>query len=196
MLTDPHFMAPISSPDLLPKLPAAAALEWLQAGRPVRGYHIVGTLALCEYQYIDYPVEIANCWVDELSGPAMSYRQPVRLLNSRFGRCEFLFAYFLQGLTMADCTFDHYLDFHAGGHNKPGFQVLLQNNIFNGFVNFFDCWYEAEVQVEGNDFRQGSNLLGSPQGYPVEFDVSPIIQNNTGDLTRNDEGEAAEPTLQ
>lgn len=185
-------MAPVSTPDLLPKLPAAAALEWLQAGRPVRGYHIVGKLEFYSDIYIDHPVEIDNCWVEELTGTMMQYRQPVRLLNSRFVRCEFLFAYFLQGLTVAGCTFDYYLDFQAGGHNKPGFPVLLQRNVFHGFVNFFDCWYEAEVQVEGNDFRQGSNLLGAPQGYSAEFDVFPIIRNNTGDLTRNDEGDDAE----
>lgn len=186
----------MSSPELLPKLAAAAALEWLRAGRPVCGYHIVGKLEVYNYIHIDYPVEIENCWVEELAGPAMSYRQPVQLLNSHFVRCEFVFAYFLHGLTIEGCTFESYLDFQAGGHNKPGYSIQLLNNTFHGFVNFFDCWYEANVQVEGNDFCQGTNLLGAPQGYPVEFDVPPIILNNTGALARHDEGEDAGAALQ
>ncbi|TGD81414.1 hypothetical protein [Hymenobacter wooponensis] len=179
----------LTSPQQLPKIPAAVALQWIQAKHPVQGYHIVGQLSLLGYLYFDYPVEIENCWVDELVGSTMHYTHAVRLVNSHFTRCEFEFAYFTHGLSIEGCTFDSYLDFQAGGHNQPGCLVQLTDNIFKSFVNFFDCWYRSTVQIERNDFQKGTNLLGAPQGYLVQFDVPPLIQNNTGDLNRNDEGD-------
>ena len=85
--------------------------------------------------------------------------------------------------------FDNYLDFQTGGHNKPGFSVSLLRNTFKEFVNFFDCWYEAEVRIESNDFQGETNLLGTPHNIPVTFNVPPLIQHNIGNLYRSDEAE-------
>ncbi|TGE21868.1 hypothetical protein E5K00_16525 [Hymenobacter aquaticus] len=177
----------MSSPDMLPKISGYEARELLRVGKPLHGYYIVGLLLL-EENDTGYPVTIDHCWIDELTAISISFECPVRLLNSHFVRCQFTFVYFLQGLVIESCLFEQSLDFQAGGHNKPGFPVRLLGNTFNGFVNFFDCWYEADVQVEANTFQAGTNLLGAPATIPVTIDGIVLIQHNTGDLARNDEG--------
>ncbi|RYU84421.1 hypothetical protein [Hymenobacter persicinus] len=82
---------------------------------------------------------------------------------------------------------ESYLDFQAGGHNQPGCPVWLRGNVFQGFVNFFDCWYQAEVTIEDNAFCRDTNLLGAPMDIPVTFECSPLIRNNSGVLDRNTE---------
>jgi hypothetical protein len=90
---------------------------------------------------------------------------------------------------MDNCTFDDYLDFQAGGHNKSGNPVILTNNNFKDFVNFFDCWYENEVTISNNKFHKGTNLLGKPHNIPVTFDKEAIIKDNIGQLDLDNEGE-------
>ncbi len=178
----------IHHPEPLPKISAADALQLLQHGQAVRGYHIVGNLLLWGDIFFNFPVEIHDCWVEELSSFMVQYRHPVRLLNSHFVRCGFREGYFLQGLAITGCTFDGYLDFQSGGHNQPGFKILLAHNVFHGFVNFMDCWYRADVQIEHNAFHGETNLLNFATNYTT-FDVAPLIQQNTGNLYRADEGE-------
>lgn len=179
--------------NLLP-ITAEAALHKLRAGEMLRGYHIRGTINLRELAadetYLAVPVLIEACRLDHLDAMLMQLECPVVLRRVHIGRADFYAAYFLQGLLLEGCEVESYLDFQSGGHNKPGFAVRLLHNTFHGFVNFFDCWYEAGVEVAGNDFRQGTNLLGQPENYPVTFDVPPLIQDNTGRLDHHDEGSA------
>jgi hypothetical protein len=79
------------------------------------------------------------------------------------------------------------LDFQAGGHNKQGNPLVITNNDFKEFVNFFDCWYENEVAIINNKFHKGTNLLGKPFDIPVRFDIQPDIRNNTGQLNLDNE---------
>ncbi|KUG06430.1 hypothetical protein [Solirubrum puertoriconensis] len=179
---------------ILTPIDAKEALHRIQSLQPLRNYHVLGkldlaTLIIDDYRFI-YPVLIENCRVEHLSASGgVSFECAVTLLQTHFIQADFIFAYFLQGLHIEGCTFDTYLDFQAGGHNKPGFPVCLLANEFSGFVNFFDCCYEAEVVVEDNVFRQGTNLLGRPFNIPVTFDVPLRQARNIGDLSRNDEGE-------
>lgn len=178
--------------DDLPILTAEAALHKLRAGETLRGVQVPGTVDLRELladdTYVAVPLQLEHCRLDHLSAVLLQFQRPVVLRHLHIGRLDFTFSYFLQGLTLESCTLDGYLDFQAGGHNQPGYPVRLLDNTFHGFVNFFDCWYQAAVQVEGNDFRQGTNLLGQPEKYPVTFAEPPQIQGNAGRLDHHDEG--------
>ncbi|KAA9338709.1 hypothetical protein F0P96_07765 [Hymenobacter busanensis] len=180
-------------PSLTP-ITADEALQKIQALEPLRGYHVQGALDLANlatdhYTYFSYPLVIEHCRIDEISGSGgFAFEQPVTLRQAHFAKASFIFAYFLKGLDIEGCTFDSYLDFQAGGHNKPGCPVRLVGNAFKGFVNFFDCQYEAEVQIENNDFQEGTNLLGAPFNIPVTFDVPLVQTNNRGKLDHNHEG--------
>ena len=78
-------------------------------------------------------------------------------------------------------------DFQAGGHNKNGNPVIILNNNFKGFVNFFDCWYENEVTICNNNFLKGTNILGKPNNISVTFYKKPIIKDNIGQLDLDNE---------
>lgn len=157
----------------------------------VDGY-IGGEIKIETTENWEKEVVFENCVIEYFSGSVTPFEKPVRLINCHFKKCQFVFAYFLGGLTIDNCVFDDYLDFQAGGHNKVGKLVIITNNQFSGFVNFFDCWYESEVIVRDNNFLSGTNLLGRPFNIPVTFDVAPVIENNQGQLDLDTEGKEVE----
>jgi len=56
-------------------------------------------------------------------------------------------------------------------------------------VNFFDCWFKSGVIVSNNDFKKGTNLLGNKdEVYRVQFDIEPVVENNTGSINLDGEG--------
>jgi hypothetical protein len=137
----------------------------------------------------DKEIVFENCIVEYFSASVTHFDKPVRLINCHFKNCQFVSTYFLGGLTIDNCTFDNYLDFQTGGHNKTGNPVIITNNDFKDFVNFFDCWYENEVIICNNKFHKGTNLFGKPFNIPVTFDKEPIIKDNYGQLDLDNEGE-------
>ncbi len=165
------------------------ATDLLQDGQPLLDLYIDGEIKIETNETWDKEIIIENCIIEYFSGSATQFDKPVKLINSYFKNCQFVFTYFLGGLTIENCTFDNYLDFQAGGHNKTGKPVVITNNYFQDFVNFFDCWYEDEVTISNNNFHHGTNLLGRPHNIPVTFDINPIIENNLGQLNFDNEGE-------
>jgi hypothetical protein len=182
----------ITLPERLPLLLANTALSMLSNGQEIENFHIVGKLDLRELLSDEtscpYPIVLKHCRLDQLTSVLVHYERPVVLWQCHFLSADFTYTYFLQGLRLEECVFEKYLDFQAGGHNQPGFSVLLARNVFRGFVNFFDCWYQAEVQIVFNEFRGETNLLNYAKNYTT-FEVPPIIQSNTGNQYRSDESE-------
>lgn len=168
------------------------ATDLLKDGRPLTGVYVDGELKIETNETWDKEVVFENCIVEYFSGSVTQFDKPVRLINCHFKKCQFVFTYFLGGLTIDNCTFENYLDFQAGGHNKTGNPVILTNNDFKDFVNFFDCWYENEVTISNNKFHKGTNLLGKPHNIPVTFDKEAIIKDNIGQLDLDNEGEKSE----
>ena len=168
------------------------ATDLLTEGQPLSDAYVGGELKIETSENWDKEVVIENCVIEYFSGSATQFEKPVRLINCQFKKCQFVFTYFLGGLTIENCTFDTYLDFQAGGHNKLGCQVKITNNDFKDFVNFFDCCYENEVTICNNRFDKGTNLFGKPNNIPVTFDVEPTIKDNAGRLDFDNEGERNE----
>jgi len=164
------------------------ATDLLKEGRPLTGIYVDGELKIETSDTWGKEVVFENCIVEYFSGSVTQFDKPVRLINSHFKKCQFVFTYFLGGLTIDNCTFDNYLDFQAGGHNKTGNPIIITNNNFKDFVNFFDCWYENEVTICNNKFHKGTNLLGKLHNIPVTFDIEPIIKDNIGQIDLNNEG--------
>lgn len=166
---------------------AARATDLLQNGAPILDSYVSGELKIETNETWDKAVIFENCILENFSGAVTQFKQPVRLINCHFKKCQFVFTYFLGGLIIDKCLFDSYLDFQAGGHNKAGKPVIITSNYFAGFVNFFDCWYENEVIITENHFQKGTNLLGKPNNIPVSFDVKPTIHGNLGKLESDQE---------
>jgi hypothetical protein len=156
--------------------------------QPLVDCYVSGEVRIETHEGWEKEVVLEDCILEYFSGSATQFEKPVRLLNCHFKQCQFIFSYFLGGLTIENCTFENYLDFQAGGHNKNGKPVIITGNQFLGFVNFFDCWYEDEIIIRNNNFQKGTNLLGKPFNIPVTFDVLPIIEENEGQLNLDTEG--------
>jgi hypothetical protein len=159
---------------------AREAVQILTNGQPLTTSYVQGKLSLAVGENWGGEVIIDNCIIEDFEGSVTQFEQAVKLTTCHFKNCAFTFAYFLQGLVIERCTFDQYLDFQAGGHNQPGYQVLIQQNTFSGFVNHFDCWYKGQVSVCDNDFQQGTNIASQHQ--LITFEVPPILANNNGPL--------------
>lgn len=166
---------------------AAKAINLLRDGVLLLDSYISGELKIETGETWDKTVILENCVLENFSGAVTQFNQPVRLINCHFKKCQFAFTYFLSGLVIDNCLFDNYLDLQAGGHNKAGKSIIIKNNYFAGFVNFFDCWYESEVIIIENHFQKGTNLLGKPHNIPVSFDVKPTIHGNLGQLDSDQE---------
>lgn len=164
------------------------AMTLLIEGRPLIDLSVEGELKIQTSDTWDKEIILENCVIENFSGSSIQFIKQIKLHNCTFKRCQFIFTYFVGGLLIDNCIFNDYLDFQAGGHNKTGNSVIITNNVFNDFVNFFDCWYENEVTISNNHFQKGTNLLGAPLNIPVAFDKEPIIKDNIGQLDINDEG--------
>jgi hypothetical protein len=181
-------MQPISS---------KTAIDLIIQGKPLINYHISDKLELYNLKdKYDCELIIENCIFDNLISPSIEFKHPVRLIRSCFHKCSFNYAYFIEGLMIDNCVFDSYLDFEAGGHNQKNSTITIKNSTFKGFVNFFDCWYQSKVVITDNDFEKGTNLLGNKdKAYRVQFDVTPIIENNRGSIDLDDEGDKIVNTI-
>ncbi len=168
------------------------ATDFLRDGKHLVDCYIDGEIKIETTENWDKEVVFENCVVEHFSGSVTLFEKPVRFINCLFNKCQFSFTYFLGGLTIKNCKFDDNLDFQAGGHNKVGKPIIIINNHFSGFVNFFDCWYESGVIIKNNCFAQGTNLLGKPYNIPVTFKVALVIGNNQGQLDIDNEGTETE----
>ena len=89
--------------------------------------------------------------------------------------------WFKAGLLFKNNEVKHYVDYQMGGHNE--LPIILDGNIFNSFVNFFDCQFYSQLEVINNNFTKGSNLLGNlEEGFKNTFSEGIILKNNIGNL--------------
>lgn len=165
------------------------ATDLLNDGRPLTNVYVYGDLKIDINENWGKEVVFENCIVENFLAISQQFDKPVKLTNCYFKKCQFTFCYFFGGLIIDNCTFDNYLDFNAGGHNKAGNPVVITNNDFKGFVNFFDCWFENEITISNNKFCKGTNLLGKVYNVPVTFDIEPMIKDNIGQLDLENEGD-------
>ena len=167
------------------------AFDLLSEGKPLTKVFIDGELFLkiATDEVWHHEVIFEDCIIENFSAIGVRFEKQVKFINCNFKKCELSFTYFLGGLTVDKCIFDNYLDFQAGGHNKKGNPIIITNNSFKDFVNFFDCWYEYNVIVTKNIFFKGTNLLGKPHNINVTFDIEPVIQGNIGQVDLDNEGD-------
>jgi hypothetical protein len=158
--------------------------------QPLINCHIQGTLDLHKSSHGHANgLVLDNCYVEELVYPCVRFTKSVKLTKTHIRKSTSHGVYFLDGLLMENCICDAYLDFEAGGHNAPGTSFVLNNSTFHGFVSFLDAWFQGDVTVTNNLFKNGTNLLGN-RGTPLEagFDFEPTIKNNSGRIDDNGDG--------
>jgi hypothetical protein len=129
------------------------------------------------------PITIARCDIDALDACCVQFTKPVMLEDCLIDIGEFFAAYFLAGLTVRACRFKSRAWFQSGGHNRNATVVRFMDTTFESFANFLDGWYEGPFELRRCTFRKGTNLLGNiGQPFQVRFDLSPVLEDNVGDL--------------
>ncbi len=162
------------------KITGDKATELIKNGTPLVGKEVEGKIDLVNIDNWEKVIVIDNCIIDNFEGTITRFQKPICFQKSHFKDCKFLFSYFLEGLLIKDCTFDSYLDFQAGGHNKTGHPIIIENNTFLSFVSFWDCCYNGEVLICNNNFIKGTNIDSKKQ--MITFDIPPTISNNAGEI--------------
>ena len=154
------------------------AMSLLKEGLSLTDSHVQGIIDTKNSHRWVNPVTIDNCIIEDFES-VTCFEKPLEFINSHFIHCSFVFSYFLQGLKICNSTFDKYLDFQSGGHNRIGYPIIIDGNTFSGFVKFFDCWYTGEVSICNNKFNKGTNI--ESKGQLITFDLIPVISNNSGE---------------
>ena len=162
-------------------LTAKEARKILESAIPLINSVVEGVLELDAGEQWSKPVIIENCTIESLTCIMVQFQKHVKIKNCHLKNASFNFSYFVGGLTIENCEFDEYLDFEAGGHNSVGNNIIIRNSQFNGFVNFFDCWFTGEIAICNNTFRRGTNILSKNQ--LVSFDIPLYLDNNVGDIS-------------
>ena len=89
--------------------------------------------------------------------------------------------WFRKGLLFKNNNVLNYIDYQMGGHNKKPIKFI--GNVFNEFVNFFDCQFDSFIELDNNIFTKGTNLLGNKdEGFKNTFTNEIILLNNIGNL--------------
>lgn len=98
-----------------------------------------------------------NCTINALNLNNYMLEQNITLKNCTIVNLNCSTTYFFGGFLMDNCTIKRNALFDCGGHNDNPF--IIKNSIFEGFADFFDVYYKAEVQITNNYFKEGTNLL-------------------------------------
>ncbi|MDP4216253.1 MAG: hypothetical protein Q8927_08625 [Bacteroidota bacterium] len=175
--------------DAFQRISSAQAMDLILQGQPLRNFYVEGNVDLHENEKkLNHRLFIEQCTIENLIGLSVEFKHSVTLVASSIRKCSFNYAYFFDGLTIDNCSFNSYVDFEAGGHNNR--PILIKNSTFSEFVNFFDCWFHGEVIVVNNHFPKGTNLMGNLTDMGgVEFVVPPVIENNTGSIDLDGDGD-------
>ena len=125
-------------------------------------------------------ITIKNCIIGNIF-LGYIFKKEVILEHSLIRSLEAVGGWFEGGLTLTNCIVRDKIRFEASGHNKQS--VIIENNVFHCFVDFFDAHYEESFIFRNNILLSGSNLLGN-KGLVVQtlFSKEVTIENNIGDL--------------
>lgn len=118
------------------------------------------------------------CNIDNLGLNCMDFFEEVIIRNCTINSVGFHGSYFFKGVTIIECVFNDVFYFDCGGHNESPHAVRLIDNIFHGYVDFFDAWFMGPVEIRNCKFKAGSNLLCDM----LAFEIKPIIEHNEGNL--------------
>ena len=126
-------------------------------------------------------LSIRQSIIDILELPATIFHSEIIIHACIIKEIKLPYCWFKNGLEFTNNTILQEATFEAGGHNKKTF--IMKENIFHGFLNFFDCQFEDTVHFSNNILLEGCNLLWNKgEGYETIFDNGIIQDGNIGRL--------------
>lgn len=133
----------------------------------------------------DKPIFLYDLIIENLDFGFLEFNCSVVIENCIIDMLTIHSCWFHEGLILRNNIIKKNIDYQMGGHNnKP---IIISNNIFCGFFNFFDCHFNDVVEVSNNIFFDGTNLLGNlDSGFGNLFEKGNSIKGNIGDLAMNE----------
>ncbi|PQJ76757.1 hypothetical protein [Polaribacter glomeratus] len=141
-----------------------------------------------------YPIKIKNVIIEGSFRSLCSNFQTLTIENTKFfnnpeieqkkdDSFNLFRSNFIGIFTVRNCEFKGKVNISALHCLKD---VVIENCIFEEFVDFGDCWFRNNTTIRNNTFKKGTNLMGnSDKAYKVTFDKKPTIENNIGNLEMN-----------
>lgn len=130
-----------------------------------------------------------KCILDNVSFEILEQGKKIVIMNSIINHLDIHGTWFFNGFELLNSNIIQYVDYQMGGHNLMSEKIIIKNNVFSEFFNFFDCIFYGPVIIENNIFLKGTNILGNLQASWVnKFDIAPIVLNNIGKIDYDGEG--------
>lgn len=130
---------------------------------------------------INQEICITDCVINVLNFNFCNLKNLVTIKNCIINTFQINSCWFENGLKFTNNVVKNDIDYQMGGHNKD--IIIITNNIFCGFFDFFDCHFENEIRIERNVFVKGSNIKGNLKtGYHNTFEKKLIDIDNVGKL--------------
>lgn len=128
---------------------------------------------------VDDEVRVSGCIIGKLVCPGIEFMKHVTIERCIIDELEVTATWFAGGLLFRNNVVKQRINYEMGGHNKSDF--VVEYNVFEDFVDFFDCIFEGQVIVNNNIFKWGTSLIAEPdKPWANSFIAPPIIKNNIG----------------
>lgn len=120
-----------------------------------------------------------NCQVDVFSATDIILTKKIRFENCTIGEFQCHATRFHEGFELISTIVKRASQFDCGGHNQSSHKIIIQDCIFEGYVDCFDIYCKGSVQIINNLFKDGTNLfLYLNTSYGIEEGVQFVIKNN------------------
>ncbi|MCW7467839.1 hypothetical protein ND860_18430 [Leptospira levettii] len=125
-------------------------------------------------------ISFENCFIQNIDISFHTFENRIKFKNCIIKDFMAMSIFYPQGFEMINCIILENFDLTCGGHNKLN-SFVLENCVFNGKVDFIDCWFMGKVIIRKNIFTNGTNILGNSKfGTKVQFEDEYILENNLG----------------
>ncbi|AEA45692.1 hypothetical protein [Fluviicola taffensis] len=148
--------------------------------------------SLMQSDKFDFNTELIfeNCNIHSIGDSIKLYSKKISFIDCEIGSIWFQGTHFIGGLELKNCSVSNYSYLQAIGHNLAPNEFIIDNCVFNDYVDFFDCYFEGPVQITNNDFRQGTNIgIYLQRPFGILADINYKIENNKGDIFKDDEND-------
>jgi hypothetical protein len=126
-------------------------------------------------------MSLEHCVIHVLDLSTIEFHGKVTIRNCIIDKLNLHCTWFAEGLEFMGNIVMSDIDYQMGGHNND--VMVISDNIFHGFFDFFDCHFENQLNVENNVFMKGTDLiLRENKGFDNYFHGGLVLSSNIGKL--------------
>lgn len=126
-------------------------------------------------------MSLEHCVIHVLDLSTIEFHGKVTIRNCIIDKLNLHCTWFAEGLEFMGNIVMSDIDYQMGGHNND--VMVISENLFHGFFDFFDCHFENQLNVENNVFMKGTDLiLRENKGFDNFFHGGLVLSSNIGKL--------------